>query len=83
MSDLTAVAVVKAIDDLLAENTRLKAQISAGATAKPNNRKKLGKQEVKSIRDLKRIGCSNKEIADVFDVNPGTISRIVRGIYHA
>jgi DNA-binding NarL/FixJ family response regulator len=51
--------------------------------APPSNRKKLGKQEVKSIRDLKRIGCSNKEIADVFDVNAATISRIVRGFYHA
>jgi DNA-binding NarL/FixJ family response regulator len=50
--------------------------------AKPSNRKKLGKQEVKSIRDLKRIGCSNKEIADVFDIHPSTVGRIVKGVYH-
>jgi DNA-binding NarL/FixJ family response regulator len=50
--------------------------------APPSNRKKLGKQEVKSIRDLKRIGCSNKEIADVFDVHPSTVGRIVKGVYH-
>lgn len=46
------------------------------------NRKKLTKQEVHTIRELSRSGLSNREIADTFDINPATVSRIVRGLYH-
>lgn len=46
------------------------------------NRKKLTKQEVKDIRKAFRGGMKQKDLADNYGVNPATISRIVRGIYH-
>jgi|GEM_PF-4205802 len=46
------------------------------------NRKKLRPNDVRAIRDLNLSGESNREIADLFGVNPATVSRIVRGIYH-
>lgn len=46
------------------------------------NAKKLTQREVSLIRDLHRAGSSQRDIAYSFDVNPATISRIVRGIYH-
>ena len=47
-----------------------------------SNRKKLGPEEVQGIRTLKRLGWTNKSIAETYDVNPATVSRIIRGIYH-
>lgn len=46
------------------------------------NAKKLTEREVFEIRDMKRRGWTNVEIATAFDVNRATISRIVRGQYH-
>ncbi|BBY34927.1 helix-turn-helix domain-containing protein [Mycolicibacter minnesotensis] len=46
------------------------------------NRKKLRPNDVRAIRDMKLSGESNRNIADLFGVNPATVSRIVRGIYH-
>ena len=46
------------------------------------NRHKLTTREVSMIRDLKRSGATNREIADAYDINPATVSRIVRGIYY-
>jgi plasmid maintenance system antidote protein VapI len=54
------------------------------APAKPvvhNNRKKLTKRDVLLIRQMKRNGETQAAIAETFDVNAGTISRIVRGQY--
>lgn len=83
MSGVSIEVLVGTIKNLYAENEQLKAQLAAsGKPAKPSNRKKLGTQEVKSIRDLRRIGCSFKDIADVFDCHPSTISRTVKGVYH-
>lgn len=49
-----------------------------------DNRKKLTKYEVSAIRRLFHDkGWSQAEIADAYDINPATVSRIVRGIYHA
>lgn len=45
------------------------------------NAKKLTRQEVSMIRRMNRDGLSQREIADIYEVNPATISRIVRGIY--
>lgn len=47
------------------------------------NRKKLSREEVARIRDLHRSGTSQAELANMFDVNPATISRTVRGIYNS
>ncbi|AIK67763.1 HTH DNA binding protein [Mycobacterium phage Piro94] len=46
------------------------------------NRKKLTKQEVKDIRDAYFGGAKQKDLARKFGVNPATISRTIRGVYH-
>lgn len=46
------------------------------------NRKKLDKREVKDIREAFRGGMKQKDLAENYGVNPATISRIVRGVYH-
>lgn len=58
---------------LAAENAKLR--------DKQNNRKKLTKREVVRIRQLKADGWKQSAIADAFDVNRATVSRIVRNIY--
>lgn len=47
-----------------------------------NNRKKLTDREVRAIRESARLGAKYVDLAYDYDVNPATISRIVRGIYH-
>ena len=46
------------------------------------NRKKLDRFAASDIRQMHRTGVSQRALADIYDVNPATISRIVRGIYH-
>ncbi|AGR46461.1 HTH domain protein [Mycobacterium phage Odin] len=46
------------------------------------NRKKLTEREVQDIREAYRGGMKQKDLASNYDVNPATISRTVRGIYH-
>ncbi|AOT24965.1 hypothetical protein PBI_KALPINE_45 [Mycobacterium phage Kalpine] len=46
------------------------------------NRKKLSEQEVRDIRDAYFGGARQKDLARKFGVNPATISRTVRGVYH-
>ncbi len=46
------------------------------------NRKKLTDQEVRDIRDAYYGGARQRDLAVKFGVNPATISRTVRGIYH-
>jgi DNA-binding MarR family transcriptional regulator len=47
-----------------------------------SNRKKLTLREVQNIRELnQRTGWTQKQIAEAFDINPATVSRIVRKIY--
>lgn len=55
------------------------------APVEHNNRKKLRKWEVRQIRALwdGPGAITQRELADMFEVNPATISRIVRGVYHA
>jgi hypothetical protein len=81
MSD-TVVAAYYALDALIAENDRLRKQIAAGSTSSAKtNRKKLTKRDVGLMRDLHRLGSTNKELATAFDVHHGTVSRIIRGVY--
>ncbi|ASZ75482.1 HTH DNA binding protein [Mycobacterium phage Kimona] len=47
------------------------------------NRRKLSKQDAEHIRGLIRAGHKQRDIASAYDVNPATVSRIARGIYHA
>ncbi|AMS01037.1 hypothetical protein SEA_ARCHERNM_43 [Mycobacterium phage ArcherNM] len=46
------------------------------------NRKKLTDREVRDIRDAYYGGARQKELAEKYGVNPATISRTVRGVYH-
>lgn len=53
---------------------------------KTDNRKKLTGREVDMIKRLWDDGNgvrTQAELAEIFNVNPATISRTVRGIYHA
>jgi len=65
--------IVKAIDELVAENARLRAQIAAGSTSARSNAKKLTKRDVGLMKDLKRLGSTNTELATAFDVNRATV----------
>lgn len=47
-----------------------------------SNRKKLSDAEVRAIRAAARGGAPNSQIAEAYDLNPATVSRIVRGLYH-
>ena len=46
------------------------------------NRKKLTAQEVKDIRDAYYGGAKQRDLAKSYGVNPATISRTVRVIFH-
>lgn len=46
------------------------------------NRKKLSEHDAKDIRQAHRGGATQAQLAANYEVNPATISRIVRGIYH-
>lgn len=71
----------KALVAVLEDNDRLAREL---ATAKltTGNKKKLTASDVRRIHAMKRNGCTQRDIADCLDVNPATISRIVRGHYH-
>jgi DNA-binding NarL/FixJ family response regulator len=74
--------LVEGIVALIDENERLRKQISAGSTSSQrSNKKKLTKRDVSMMRDLKRLGASNQELAVAYDVHHATVSRTVRGIY--
>lgn len=78
---ITPESVAGAIRELLDENDRLKRDLSA-AKGTPTNRKKLTDREVKQLKEMHRAGTSQAELAEVFDIHPATVSRIVRGLYH-
>lgn len=65
-------------DDNLAQ---ARAEI-ARLRAKLDNSKKLSDRDVALMRRMYQDGYKQHELADVFDVNPATVSRTVRGIYH-
>lgn len=69
-------ALKNAYDEEIARNQRIK--------DKNNNQKKLSKPEVSRMRNLYRTGnWTQAALAEAFDVNPATVSRTVRGVYHA
>ncbi|WP_280485411.1 hypothetical protein [Nocardia cyriacigeorgica] len=60
----------------------LEAQI-AELKAKSDNRKKLSPRDVQLIRRFgNTTGMPHREIADAFEVNRATVSRILNGTYH-
>ncbi|MDP7733686.1 DNA-binding protein [Mycobacterium paragordonae] len=76
------------VQGVVRENNELKQKISQmegtfGQKLFGNtNRKKLTAREVHSIRELRRSGFNQASIAQIYDINPATVSRIVRGQYH-
>lgn len=60
------------------ENERLKASFKV-----PTNKKKLTNREVAEIRRLARTtGMSQREVAEIYDINQATVCRILKGVYH-
>ncbi|AFU20670.1 helix-turn-helix DNA-binding domain protein [Mycobacterium phage Chupacabra] len=103
---VTPAAIAKAIDDVLSENERLRAEVATLRSTQsrasdlfgeafvkggqlpppkgPNrpNAPKLSRRDAEHIRDLVRAGNSRREVARAYDINPATVSRIVRGTYY-
>lgn len=85
MSGVSLEVLVGTIKNLYAENEQLRQQIAAGSTSMGQrrlNRPKLSAGDVKRMRQLKRLGATNVELATAFDVHSATVSRTIRGIYH-
>ena len=73
----------RALEDVhFAISRFIQEQEEAAQPPKPNNRKKLTNREVADIRENHRLGFTQRDLADIYDVNPATISRIVRKVYH-
>lgn len=81
MTDSIA-TLVKELDALLKERDQLLAEIERLKAQRLDNRKKLSESEVQDIRAAHRGGMSQRALAHAYDVNPTTISRTIRGIYH-
>jgi DNA-binding MarR family transcriptional regulator len=81
MTDMpTFVQLVKEIDALIRERDELKQRLET--VDGPTNQKKLTTREVTQIRDLWRSTANTqRDIAEIYDVNPSTVSRIIRGQY--
>jgi DNA invertase Pin-like site-specific DNA recombinase len=91
--------VKSVISRLLAENKQLREKVAEYRQAHSGtvfaigqalqgksamyNRKKLSPNDARHIRELHSSGFKQSEIARAYDVNPTTVSRIVRGVYYA
>ena len=73
---------IAGVTALVERNHELEARVAQLESQVPDNRPKLTREDVSKIHELKRAGYKQSEIAEIFDVNPATISRIVRGIYY-
>src|SRR5690606_41381778 len=72
----------KAGSELEAEVVELRPEIDPLRKGR-NNQKKLSPREAKRIREKYQTGqFTQAQLADMFDVNDATVSRIVRGIYY-
>lgn len=81
MSDMLE-SFIKELDWLIAERDALKARVAELESKPGDNRPKLTDREVRDIRAAHRGGMRQKDLADNYGINPATVSRIVRGIYH-
>lgn len=73
---------LKAASELESEVVELRREI-ARLRNRNNNQKKLSPREAERIREKYRTGkFTQAQLADMFDVNDATVSRIVRGIYY-
>lgn len=68
---------------LIARNTELSNAVRK-QPAYVDNSKKLTPADVRRLRTEHKAGLlSQRELADIYEVHPATVSRIVRGVYHA
>lgn len=74
--------VFRELDALVRERDALRLRVAQLESDRLDNRPKLGRGEVERIREMRRAGYKVCEIADSFDVNKSTVSRILRGEYH-
>ena len=82
MSDPSIQKALKLVSELHVELIGLR----DAAPTKPithDNRPKLSKRDARDIRAAHRGGATQAALADSYDVNSATISRIVRGDYYA
>ena len=70
------------LDSLIMENRVLKKELESLEAPTFDNRPKLTDREVRDIRAAYKGGMKQKDLAENYGVNPATISRTVRGIYH-
>lgn len=74
--------LVNEIDEIRCENRELRKRLAELSDKPLDNRPKLSEREVRDIRDAHRGGMSQQDLASNYGVNPATISRTVRGLYH-
>jgi DNA-directed RNA polymerase specialized sigma subunit len=75
-------ALIAEINALVSERNELQMRLDDIEQAEDSNKKKLSDREVKEIRNLNKAShLTQREIADIYDINPSTVSRIVRGMY--
>lgn len=78
----TIVKFIQEVDALIKKNDALEFRIKELEAKAADNRKKLTANDAETIRGLSRGGMKLKEIADIFDVKPTTVYRIICGVYH-
>lgn len=74
--------IFQELDEILEERARLRKRVAELESKPLDNRRKLTEREVRDIRDAYRGGMRQKDLAENYGVNPATISRTVRGLYH-
>lgn len=75
VQDMTVSELIEYIEKLENENLDLR--------KKTDNRRKLDERDAARIRKLhSENNWTQAELAEAFNVNDGTISRIIRGIYY-
>lgn len=79
---MTITQFIAQLDAILKENELLRKRVEELERQPGDNRPKLTPLEVNDIRDAYRMGMKQRDLADNYGVNPATISRTVRGIYH-
>lgn len=73
---------LKAANELESEVVELRREVDRLRKGR-SNQKKLSAREAERMRERYRSGeFTQAQLADMFDVNDATVSRIVRGIYY-
>jgi DNA-binding MarR family transcriptional regulator len=82
MDTPTIDALIREFNSVVAERDEIRRRLDTQFPEPPSNQKKLTNREVTEIRNLARVShMTQREIADCYDVNPSTVSRILKGVY--